>query len=85
MNDVYLCTTALGNIKLAGCNIKASMCCYSLRIQMTFMHTSFFYEILITCCIIWLSTLASKTKHNQYHRDQNASKTNTTLPWFLLS
>lgn len=31
------------------------------------------------------ATLASKAKNSQYHRDQNASKTNTVIPWFLLS
>jgi len=47
MNDVHLHTTVLGNIKMAGCNIKASMC-----LQMTFMHAYlFFHEILVTCCI----------------------------------
>lgn len=76
MDDMYLCMTVLGNIKLSGYTIKAT-------VLLQLSHTDDFHayipvsEIPVTCCIICLSTLASKTKHNQYHRDQNASKTNT--------
>lgn len=83
---IYICIQkVLGNISLGGCNIKAGMCvvtAYAYR-WLPCIHITFFYEIPITCCIIWLSTLASKAKHSQYHRDENASKTKRIIPWFL--
>lgn len=53
-----------------------------------FIHTDDFHAYipisfmrnLSHAAFIWLSTLASKTEHNQYHTDQNASKTKTILP-----
>lgn len=34
----------------------------------------YFLETMPTCCVIRLSTLASNTKHNQYHRGHNTMK-----------
>lgn len=63
------CKAVFENIKLAACAIPAPHMdgCHA-GISITFL------EIITACCIIWLSTLASNMKHNQYHRGHNTIK-----------
>lgn len=62
------CKAEFENIKLAVCTI-AAQAWTAGRTRICYFFWSFF-----TCCIIWVSTLASNTKHNQYHRGHNTIK-----------
>lgn len=63
------CKAEFENIKLAAYAIPAHAWTAAIH-----AHPVTFLQIISTCCIIWLSTLAGNMKHNQYHRDHNTIK-----------